>query len=276
MDEYNVVVGLANPGNVRPLMRLACILCREHGGTVTAVSVVETNRAEAEVAAESHDRMSRGYELLDAAEALTAECEVRYEGRIAVGRGVAEVLDEVAEAQQARLIVVGFSERAHPDGDGTRFDRLIDEIAEHATCSLLVARLRGPARFDHVLVPVRERLNLDIRREFVTALHNQLGAQVHVVHFACSEDEAAAKRDELLAWLEEREVAEWVTLRVEVRPDPGEAIVACAGEYDAVVLGTAPLHEVRRKYFGAVPEYVADHARCSTFLLRTHDVVPLH
>jgi len=276
VDDYNVVVGLANPGNVRPLMRLGCILCREYGGTVTAVTVVETDRAEAEAAAESHDRMSRGYELLDAAEAIAADCEAPFEGRIAVGRGVADVLDEVAEAQHARLIIVGFSERAHPDGDNTEFDRLIDEIAEHASCSLLVARLRGAQDYRRVLVPVRERLNLDIRRELVTALHNRLGAQVDVVHFACSEEEAEGQRGELLGWLQERGVADWVTLCVEVHADPAQAIVAASADYDAVVLGTAPLYEVRRRYFGAVPEHVANHARCSAFLLRTHGVVPPH
>jgi len=276
MDDYNVVVGLANPDNLPALVRLGCMMAAEYGGTVTGVSVVETDHAATAADIASHDRMSRGYELLDLAEEVAYGCGAPFEGRLAVGRRVAEVLDEVAEAQHARLIIIGFSERAHPDGDGTQFERLIDEIAAHVLCDLLVARLRGARDYRRLLVPVRERLNLDIRREFVTALHNQLGAQVDVVHFARSEDEASAKHDELLAWLEEREVADWVTLRVDVHPDPAEAIVAAAADYDAVVLGTAPLHEVRRRYFGAVPEHVANHAPCSAFLLRTHDVVPPH
>jgi len=275
-DEHDVVVGLANPDNVPALVRLGCLLAAEYGGTVTGVTVVETDHAATAADIASHDRMSRGYELLDLAEEVARGCDAPFEGRIAIGRGVAEVLDEVAESQHARLIIVGFSERAHPDGDDAEFDRLIDEIAEHALCDLLVARLRGAQDYRRLLVPVRERLNLDIRREFVTALHNQLGAQVEVVHFACSEEEAAAKHDELLAWLRERGVADWVTLRVDVHPDPAEAIVAAAAHYDAVVLGTAPLHEVRRRYFGAVPEHVAAHAPCTAFLLRTHDVVLPH
>ncbi len=276
MDEYNVVVGLANPEHMPALMRLACILTNEYGGTVTAATVVSTEHPEPEGDAESHDRMSRGYELLDAAEEVARDCGASFQGRIAVGRSVAEVLDEVAEAEEARLIIVGFSERAHPEGEAVEFDRLIDEIAEHASCDLLVARLRGPERFHRVLVPVREQLNLEIRREFLTALHNRFGTEVDVIHFASSDEEAAAKRDELLTWLRARGVADWVRLRVDVRPDAAEAIVERSEEYDAVVLGTAPLHEVRRRYFSDVPEHVASHAACSTFLLRTHDVVPLH
>ncbi len=276
MADYNVVVAVANPDNVPGLMRLGCMMAKEHGGHVTAVTVVDTDCAQSPVSPECHDRMSLGYQLLDAAEQMAGERQAPFDARIAVGRGVAEVLDEVAQAQHARLIIMGFSERDHPAGDDSEFERLIDEIAEHVQCNLLVARFREPERFDRLLVPVRARLNLDIRRDLVTALHNQLGSEADVVHFACDDAEAHAKREELLEWLEERGVGEWVTLRVDVGSDPAEAIVAASEEYDAVVLGTAPLHEVRRKYFGAVPEYVAGHAKCSTLLLRAHGILPGH
>ncbi|MGD9498425.1 MAG: universal stress protein [Armatimonadota bacterium] len=274
MSDYNVIVGVANPENVPGLMRLGCLLANEYAGRVTAVTVIETEHAPTPVTLAHHDRMSLGYELLEVAEQIARCCGVQFSGRIVVLRGVAEALDEVAEAEHARVIIVGFSERAHPDGDDAEFERLIDEIAHRASCDLLVARLREPERYDRVLVPVRQRLDLEIRRDLVTALHNQLGSQIDVVHFACTEAEAAAKHDELLAWLQDRGVAEWVKLRVDVHDDPGAAIVAASQHYDAVVLGTSPLHEVRRRYFGAVPEHVAAHARCSTFLLRAHDILP--
>lgn len=79
---------------------------------------------------------------------------------------------------------------------------------------------------------------------------------------------------DLEEWLTEREVADRVNLRVQVRDEPAEAIVEASADYDLLLLGTAPLHEVRRKYFGPVTEYVATHAACSTFLVRTRQIYP--
>lgn len=272
---YNVVVGIANPDNVGGLMRVSCLLAAEFHGRVTAVTVVDTEHAQTPLETEHHDRMSLGYEMLGAAERVAERWDVPFSGRLVVVRGVAEALSEIAEVEHARVIVVGFSERNHPDGDDTQFARLIDDIAQQAKCNLLVARFRAPLRFDRVLVPVRRRLNLDIRRDLVTALHNQLGSTIEVVHFARSHDEVEYMHGILEEWLIERGVAEWVTLRVEVHAEPAQAIVDASAHYDAVVLGAAPFDEIRRMYFGAVPDYVARHAHCSTFMLRPHDVVSL-
>lgn len=274
MSAYNVVVGVSNPATVARLVRVAAILAREYGGQVTAVAVVEMTDQEPPPGGTQHDRMSAGYELLNTAERVAGECGVPYQGRIAVGRPVAEVLDEVAQAQHARLIVVGYSNAESTRPHSEDFDRLIDEIADHASCDLLIARFRGPERFARVLAPVSGRLSMDIRREFLLALHRQFGARVEIVHFACSAEEGAVMQEELARWLAEREVHDLVELRVDVHPDPAAAIEAASADYDAVVLGTAPLYEVRRRYFGAVAEHVADHAACSTFLLRPHVIHP--
>lgn len=274
MGRYSVIVGISNPATVTRLVHLGCILANEYGGRVTAVTVVEMTDRRPAPNAEPHDRMTAGYDLLNAGEAVAREYAVPYEGRIAVGRPVAEVLDEVARAQQARLIVVGYSEADSSRSHNADFERLIDEIADQASCDLLVARFRGPERFERVLAPVSERLNMDIRREFLLALHHQLGTRIEIVHFAGSEQEGAAMHEELTAWMAERQAHDFVELRVEVHADPGAAIVAASADYDAVVLGAAPLFEVRRRYFGPVAEYVAQHAACSTFLLRPHVIRP--
>jgi nucleotide-binding universal stress UspA family protein len=274
MNEYTVVVGLGNPDTVRQLMQIGCMMAREYKGRVEGATVVEMDCQAPDESEECHDRMSRAYDVLGAAEQIAEACGAPFDGHLAVGRRVPDVLDEMAHAADADLIIVGFSERVHPQGDNSDFDRLVDEIAHAAPCNLLVARFVGDVRYDRVLAPVRARMNLDIRRDLVVALQHQYNSEVDVVHFACSEQEAEEKQDDLAAWLRERNVRERVNLRVEVREDPAEAIVEVSSEYDLLLLGTAPLHEVRRKYFGAVPEYVAENAACSTFLVRARGIHP--
>ncbi len=278
MSEYTVVVGLGNPENATRLMRIGCMMADEYDGRVEGVTVVEMDQAAPEAGPEaepeSHDRMSRAYGVLGRAGQLAEAYGAKFEGHIAISRPVPEVLADLAQSIDAELIVVGYSERNHPQPHDNSFERLVDEIAAHAPCNLLVARFVGDGGYERVLVPVRERLNLDVRRDLIVALRHQFGSTVDVVNFACSESEAAEKLEELEAWLVERGARDLVNLRVEVRDDPAQAIVDASADYDLVVLGTAPLHEVRRKYFGPVTEHVADHATCSTFLVRTRDVHP--
>ncbi|MGC9318616.1 MAG: universal stress protein, partial [Armatimonadota bacterium] len=253
MSQYTVVVAVANPDNVPNLMRIGCMMACEFGGRVVAVTVVEVEGEAPDPHSTAHDRMSRAYDVLEMAEGMAEGCNADFDSRLAVGRRVHEVLDDVADAD---------------------FERLIDEIAAHAPCSLAVARFHGEARFGRVLVPIRTRLNLDVRRDFLTAMCNRYGSTVDVVHFASSQAEVEDRHDELEDWLVERGCRDWVNLRVDVSEEPAEAIVAASADYDAVVLGTAPLHDVRRRYFGPVAEYVASHSQCSTYVLRTQDIRP--
>lgn len=274
MSKYTAVVAVGNPENVVSLMSTGCMMANEHDGRVIAVTVVQVDCEAVVGTRDSHDRMTSAHAVLYAAEAVAERWECEYECRLAVGRRVQKVLNEVAEAEQADVIIVGFSERQHPRGVDVRFERLVDEIAAHAQCDLVVARFRGSDRYDRVMVPVRSVVNLNVRRTLVTAMHNQLGAQVDVLHFASSERERAEMRERLSDWLVERGVSDWTSLRVEVNDDPAEGILEASRDYDAVVMRTAPLHEVRRKYFGAIAEHIANHATCSTFLVRTGSVKP--
>ncbi len=270
MREHDIVVALSNPDKVPALMRLGCMMANEFDGNVIAATVV-TVEGEFCPDETSTSRMSGADELLRAAEQTATEMGARFEGRVAVSRGIQEVLDEIASARHAKAVVMGYSGHSRPT-EGRKHDRLIDEVAAHVPCNLVVAKFRnGGTGYKKVLVPVARRLNMDVRRDLLAALHQQAGAQVDLVHFACDAEEAGKIWEDLQEWLVEREVNEWITPRVDIHTDPGQAIVdACRG-YDAVLLGTPPLQTLRRRLFGSIPEYVAENAACTTLLIRQRE-----
>ncbi|MFP4248648.1 MAG: universal stress protein [Armatimonadota bacterium] len=276
MSEYTIVVGLGNPENVDRLMHVACMIAKEYQGRVRGVTVVDVDRFAVAMTDQAHDRINRAYNILAEAEDVAERCSAQFEGNLTVGREVADVLDEVAASTDARLILVGFSEREHPAGSDSDFERLVDEIAHKAPCNVLVARFVGEPTFERVLVPVRGRATLETRHDVLQALRNQLGASVDVMHVSSNEQEAEEMRELLSDWLREHGVIDRVRLMVKISKDASATIVEASSSYDLVVIGTAPLHEVRRKFFGAVPEYVAYHAACSTFLIRTQDIRHKH
>ncbi|MCD6359895.1 MAG: universal stress protein [Armatimonadetes bacterium] len=270
MEKHDIVVALSNPDNVAKLMRLGCMMANEFDGTVVAATVVTIQ--DNPVFDEQHrDRMTRAYNLLEAAEETAKEWCARFDTRLATCRGIDDIVDELAKVRQAKAIIMGYSERDHPI-EGREYDRLIDDVAAHVPCNLIVARFNNDGmNYRRVLVPVAQRLNMDVRRDLVIALRHQADAQVDMVHFTTSEEEAAAMKEELRQWLVERGVSDWVTPRVDIHDDPREAIVAASRGYDAVILGTLPLHALRRRLFGSVPEYVAENVRCTALLVRQHE-----
>ncbi len=270
MQGHDVVVALSNPANVARLVRLGCLMANEFEGMVVGATVVSINH-ELDPNDASPDRMGKANDLLDAAEAITDEMGSRFEGRLALNRGIGEMLDEVAEAQNAKTIIMGYSERQHPSGDQD-FERVIDDVAAHAPCHLVVVRFNAAdERYGTVLVPVATRINMDVRRDLLTALRNQAGAQVDLVHFARDADEAEGTQEDLEDWMAERGVGDWVATRVDIHEDPKQAIVDACRNYDAVVLGTPPLQTLRRRLFGSIPEFVAENAACTTLLVRQHE-----
>lgn len=272
MEEHDVVVALANPANVPKLMRLGCMMARQFEGRVVAATVVTVEGPPPD-ATPRPDRMGRAQELLRLAEETAGALGARFDARVALARGIEDVVDEIAEARHAKAIIMGYSEREHPVA-GRGYDRLVDDVATHAPCSLVVARFRdGGEQYRRVLVPVARTLNMDVRRDLLAALHHQAGAEIDLVHYAGREEEARHMGAAIQQWLVERGVSEWVRPRVAIHPDPGQAIVEACGDYDAVVLGTAPLHTLRRRLFGSVPEYVAEHAGCTTLIVRQHEGV---
>ncbi len=270
MQGHDVVVALSNPANVARLVRLGCLMANEFEGTVVGATVVTVNQ-ELDPSDNSTDRMGKANDLLAAAEAVADEMGSRFEGRIALSRGIGEVLDEVAEAHKAKAIIMGYSERQHPSA-AENFERVIDDVAAHAPCNLVVARFNDDSdSYRKVLVPVATRLNMDVRRDLIAALRNQADAQVDLVHFARDTDEAEGTQEDLQEWLIERGVDDWVAARVDIHEDPKQAIVDACRNYDAVVLGTPPLQTLRRRMFGSIPEFVAENAECTTLLIRQRE-----
>ena len=272
MQQHDVVVALSNPANVARLVRLGCLVANEFEGTVVGATVVTVDQ-KLEPDDASPDRMGKANDLLNAAEATANEMGSRFEGRLALNRDIGEMLDEVAEAQSAKAIILGYSERPHPSGSDD-FERVIDEVAAHAHCNLVVARFNGLGEsYRKVLVPVATRINMDVRRDLIAALRNQAEVQIDLVHFARDTDEAEGTREDLEDWLVERGVDDWVAARVDIHEDPKQAIVDACQNYDAVILGTPPLQMVRRRLFGSIPEFVAENADCTTLLVRQSEGV---
>ncbi len=271
MDDHVIVVAVSNPQTAPRLVYTASLVAREYEGRIVVTNVVPL-AAGAASDEQRAGRTTKAYELVERAEGWARNWGVPCESVVSLGEQVHEVIVDVAVAQRAELIVAGFSERDEPSlQQDEEFDRIIDALAARAPCHLLVARFRNGERFSRALVALGSERNLALTRGIVTSLHHQAGTAIDFLNFVPDADRVEGARQEVAGWLEAAGLAECGAIRVEVSDSPHAAIVEASREYDVVIVGTPPLLSLRRRLFGSAAEYVADNARCTTFLVRRHE-----
>lgn len=271
MNPYTIVVAVANPETVTRLMHTACLIAKQLAGRIMVTTVVPPSGGDSLSGDAPANRITGADQLLRQAIDYAKTWEVDCDSTVSLARQIHEGIVEVAAAQQANLIVVGFSERHEPALHAHNFDRIIDALAAHSPCHLLVAKYRDGKRFDRVLVPMASDLNIEVTKDIVTALHYQGSATVDFVHFAAREEEVNDRSQQLHRWLEATGMADWGTVTVQINPQPVQAIIKASHNYDAVIVGTPPLHTLRRRLFGSIAEHIANYAACTTYLVRSGD-----
>jgi nucleotide-binding universal stress UspA family protein len=261
---------VANPETVAKLANVATLMAIERQGRLVCASVVPSPDDE-RPSEHHHDAFSSAQTLVErgaqTAQARGVECD----RRVAVGEHIHEALAHIADAEDADLLVMGMSECAHPtllecDLD---FDRIVDAVAAHAPCNVLVAKFRDGMHFDRALVPVSRSTPVGLAREVVVAFHHQAATDIDFVYFAPTEELIQPALDELNHRLKDAELDHYGRALVKVSPNPANGIVHASDGYDLVVVGTPPLHVLRRQLLGSVAERVIQEAHSTTLVMRT-------
>jgi len=150
----------------------------------------------------------------------------------------------------------------------------IERISDEQDCDAVL--IPSPlTRLERILVPLRGVHNAPRIARFVAGLVQDGTADVTLLHVLEEEEERDAVQHDVLDTVsrmmtEEGIDAGLVRMRIEVADDPGEAIMAAAHDYDAVVIGeTEP--SVADVIFGSVPEQIAHEASIPVIVVRRRD-----
>lgn len=139
-----VLVPVANPATVAPLLGLAARLSDGAEGHVVPVTVVAPTASE-----EAVERARAG---IAEAERVVATHGGRATGRVVPCEHPAEGVLEAVHAEEATLVVMGW--RGHSSTSDV-FGRLIDTVVGRSSVPLAVVRL-GTTLFERVLLPVSD------------------------------------------------------------------------------------------------------------------------
>lgn len=176
------------------------------------------------------------------------------------GPDITASIAAAVKCYDARAVVLGY-----PMKKGAEiFHKLLDTVANHVRCPLLMVRFYGELHTENILVVFTELEELAAMYETIAALDGIGEHRLSLIYLIPSETE-----DKEIA-LREQEVADWLAqqangLRGAIRALPADsrvdAIEAAAGDADVVVMAAGETSGVERILFGSLVDSVAAKVR---------------
>jgi amino acid transporter/nucleotide-binding universal stress UspA family protein len=259
-----VLVALANPDTVEPLMRIGCALARHRSTSVVALHVVQIPRQLP--TSESREFLDRAEPLFEAAAEVGGTMEVPVLGSLCVCESVhSGVLEAIAEKRPS-LLLMGWR------GGSPQRRRLlgttIDPVLRASPADTLLLHWHDKkAEFGRVLVGVTASPHARFCLEVAEALHSQLKSKLrylHVIRRGTPMDDATEK-----AFLRESPNGRpALDLEIVQARTTAGGIVEAAMEADLLILGAAREGLVSQLIFGEKTRRIARRAPCSVLLAR--------
>lgn len=261
-----VLVALANPDTVEPLMRIGCALARHRGTSVIALHVVQIPRQLP--TSESREFLDRAEPLFEAAAEVGDKMEVAVLGSVCVSESVSGGLLGVVAEKRPSLLLLGWR------GGSPRRRRLLgttlDPVLRASPVDTLLLHWHDKkAKFSRVLVGVTASPHARLCVEVAQALNSQLKSKLrylHVIRRGTPMDDATEK-----AFLRETPDGEPpLDLQIVQARTTTSGIVEASKDADLLILGAAREGLLSQLIFGEKTRRIARRAPCSVLLVKRH------
>ena len=263
---FTVVVPVANPLTENNLIELAALIARHESGLVVPLSIAKANL---HLDDPELDRMlRRGRQLLSRAVEVTERTGAIAHPHLRVDDDVANAISRTAREQDARLIVMGWSDV----GLRSRlFGTVTDSVFWAAHCPVAVARLLDePMRLKRILVPVKNLLPQSLwTLQFAQLLADTNDSTLTLLHVRdrrTPPDQTETLMAGLGQWLSHSPFQRITETQVVVHDDAATAILQASQTHDLVIL-----RSIRRRTVGGlavsdVTTQVIQSVTCSVIL----------
>jgi nucleotide-binding universal stress UspA family protein len=265
-SRFRIVVPLANPDTVKPLIDVAAALARPRGGEIVAVTValVPAQLPIHEGLKLAHHRRP----LLRTAQKRAEELGVDLRGDLRIAHRLEDAMLTAVQTHAADLLVMGWKGFAN-----TReriFGELTDHMIRHCPCDLaLVKVVHGPT--DRILLATSGGPNATLGAEFTRGFCEMYDASVDacvVVPAQADVETEQAALDRIGGSLEALELGGEVGRKLIKSNSVAAGIAKASRDYDLVVIGAAPSQLFKQILVGDIPEKVARYSPQSVILIR--------
>jgi APA family basic amino acid/polyamine antiporter len=272
---FRVLVPLAHPANVRPLIDLASAIASERDGEIVALRValvpeqVQPAREDAYV--------ERERRLLEVAHARGQEHGVPVTSLVRVGHDAARAILETARERDCNVIVLGW--KGYTSTARKILGEVTDAVVRHARRDILLVKLVDDKPWRRLLLPTAGGNHARQAEAYAASIARfQDGALTVCSVGRPDASEAAAKElNDRLKQAMERLAPHINGLKVQTKvilhTSVSRGILQEAQHHDALVLGATGRDFYPQMLFGNLPEFIAKHAGRPVILVKHYQPV---
>jgi Kef-type K+ transport system membrane component KefB/nucleotide-binding universal stress UspA family protein len=248
-----VAFGSSNPKTVAGLARIATLLAHHFMAKPLSIRVVEPD----EIDVSSKKEIDRLFQTeRDEVEQMgyTLETElIQFEY-------VADALVSAVEYNNASAVVLGFP----VEGTFKGFQEILETVARHVICPVVVVRLFGVLHTERILVPMVDTGELKSLEPIISAL-SKIGEHrltlLALLHAGATQAEINQKEEELARWAYEHKIFIAVDIEVISTEARQQTIIAESEKHDLLVLGASKKSAIKKLFFGSLAETVAQECK---------------
>jgi nucleotide-binding universal stress UspA family protein len=262
--EGAILVALANPNTVEPLMRVGCAVARQRDTAVIALHVIKVPAQLPR--SEGRRFLERSEPLFDAAVAVGEEMKTPVYGALWVSSDLHKGVLEVIGEKRPSLVLMGW--RGYTRARARLFGTTLDPVLLNAGTDVALLRWRNRKRkVEKAVVGVTASEHALLAIEIAQALEQHLSTEpryLHVMRRGAPMDDATEK-----AFLRERgNGAPEIDLEVVQADTTADGIVEASKDADLLVIGAAREGILSQLVFGEKPRGVARRARCAVLMAK--------
>ncbi len=277
---HEILVPVANPATVAPLISLAAAIARTEQDTVVTALRVITVPIGTPLSTVQHflsrPREGKGqWAILREVAELGVGVGVPVRPVMHAAHGVASGIVALAtDRPNTRLLLMGWRGPITLDRVQDSIDKA---VVREAPCDVAVLRNRGLSHVRRVLIPAGGGPHARLGLKLASAVAQGNGAELTVLRLLPTEGEfnPETEMQALRRMIKETlgEIHKRVTTRVARSTNVVEGILAEAQrqDYDLLVIGASEEWFLKNLLFGAIPDQVAEGAPCSVLMVRKYE-----
>ncbi len=272
--QFRVLVPLANPVTVVPLIRMAAAIASEREGEIVALRVALV--PEQLPPSEEDAHVERERQVLEHAHAEAQKYGIPVTSLVRVGHNAARAILETARERQCDLILMGWK------GFTTTGHKILGEVTDavvaHARRDIMLVKLAGDGPLKRFLLPTAGGAHARCAEQYLASIARSSNGALTVCSVA-EPDASEEKIAEIEDQLEQAELRLTATNELEVtskiisHTSVINGIVQEARGYDAVVVGASRDKMYKQILFGTIPESIAKKTNQSVILVRQYEPV---
>jgi APA family basic amino acid/polyamine antiporter len=264
---YKILVPLANPARVEPLMQLACRIADVCFGEIVALNVIALPNITAYSEAEPF--LEEAQVVISQAQRVALGCRMPFTSLTKIGRSAAGEIIRVARENRCHLILLGYKKEDDPLENS-----IIHNIITHQPCDVAILKTDPDAslRFKRILLPIAgKEIHDHLKSRIVHSLAESGKPQVTLLSVIPGDSSAVqrSRAEDLLNRAAKIYNLADARIEIETSSQVADAIARRAADFDLLILGMKHEAWYRSFFFRTVAQQITGQVRCPTLLLKS-------